>query len=47
MMGELEYFLCFEIKQYQEGTFTKQAKYTQDMLKRFHMHDAKPMKTPM
>ena len=47
MMGELEYFLGFEINQYQEGTFIKQAKYTQDMLKRFKMHDAKPMKTPM
>ena len=47
MMGELEYFLGFEIKQSQEGTFIKQANYTQDMLKRFHMHDAKPMKTPM
>ena len=47
MMGELEYFLGFEIKQYQEGTFIKQAKYTQDMLKRFNMHESKPMKTPM
>ena len=47
MMGELEYFLGFEIKQYQEGTFIKQYKYTQDMLKRFNMHEAKPMKTPM
>ena len=40
MMGELEYFLGFEIKQYQEGTFIKQAKYTQDMLNRFNMHEA-------
>src|SRR5664279_59490 len=47
MMGELEYFLVFEMKKYEEGTFIKQAKYTQDMLKKFKMTDAKPMKTPM
>ena len=47
MMRELEYLLGFEINQYQEGSFIKQAKYTQDMLKRFKMHEAKPMKTPM
>ena len=29
MMREFEYFLGFEIKQYQEATFIKQAKYTQ------------------
>ena len=47
MMGELEYFLGFEIKQYQEGSFIKQEKYTEDMITRFKMHEAKPMKTPM
>ena len=47
MMGELEYFLGFEIKQYSEGTFINQAKYTQDMLKKFDMLGAKPRKTPM
>jgi hypothetical protein len=34
MMGELEFFLGFEVKQLKGGTFVKQAKYTQDMLKR-------------
>src|SRR5664279_1683015 len=47
MMGELKYFLGFEIKQYQEETFINQAKYTQDMLNKFKMNDSKPMKTPM
>src|SRR5664279_1620041 len=47
MMGRLHYFLGFEIKQYQEGTFINQAKYTQDMLKKFKLADAKPVKTPM
>ncbi|KAK1608125.1 hypothetical protein QYE76_031798 [Lolium multiflorum] len=32
MMGELKYFLGFEIKQMQQGTFINQAKYLQDML---------------
>jgi hypothetical protein len=47
MMGELNYFLGFQVKQLKEGTFISQTKYTQDMLKRFGMKDAKPAKTPM
>jgi hypothetical protein len=47
MMGELNYFLGFQIKQLKEGTFMSQTKYTQDLLKRFGMKDAKPTKTPM
>ena len=47
MMGELKFFLGFEIKQGLEGTFIKQAKYTQDMLKRFELEDVKPVKFPM
>jgi hypothetical protein len=30
MMGELKYFLGFQIKQLQEGTFISQTKYHQD-----------------
>jgi hypothetical protein len=41
-MGELKYFLRFQIKQLQEGTFISQTKYIQDILK-----NAKPIKTPM
>jgi hypothetical protein len=47
MMGELNYFLGFQVKQLKEGTFISQMKYTQDLLKRFGMKDAKPAKTPM
>jgi hypothetical protein len=47
MMGELRYFLGFQIKQLQEGTFISQTKYIQDILKNFGMKDAKPIKTPM
>jgi hypothetical protein len=35
MMGELKYFLCFEVRQLRGGTFINQAKYIQDMLKTF------------
>jgi hypothetical protein len=47
MMGELNYFLGFQVKQLKEGTFISQTKYTQDLLKRFGMKDAKPTRTPM
>jgi hypothetical protein len=43
----LNYFLGFQVKQLKEGTFISQTKYTQDLLKRFGMKDAKPAKTPM
>jgi hypothetical protein len=47
MMGELKFFLGFQIKQMNEGTFLCQTKYVKDMLKRFDMADSKPIKTPM
>ena len=47
MMGELRFFLGFEIKQLREGTFINQAKYIQDMLKRFKMTDLNGVATPM
>jgi hypothetical protein len=47
MMGELKYFLGFQIKQLQEGTFISQTKYIQDILKKFGMKNAKTIKTPM
>jgi hypothetical protein len=47
MMGELKYFLGFQIKQLQEGTFIYQTKYIQDILKKFGMKNAKPIKTSM
>jgi hypothetical protein len=47
MMGELKYFLGFQIKQLQEDTFISQTKYIQDILKKFGMKDGKPIKTPM
>jgi hypothetical protein len=47
MMGESKYFLGFQVKQLQEGTFISQTKYIQDILTKFGMKDAKPIKTPM
>jgi hypothetical protein len=47
MMGELTYFLGLQVKQLKDGTFIFQTKYTQDLLKRFGMKDAKPAKTLM
>jgi hypothetical protein len=47
MMGELKYFLGFQVKQLQDGTFISQTKYIQDILNNFGMKDAKPIKTPM
>ena len=46
-MGELKYFLGFQVKQLQQGTFISQTKYIQDILKKFGMKNAKPIKTPM
>jgi hypothetical protein len=46
MMGELKFFLGFQIKQLKEGTFLCQTKYVKDMLKRFDRVDSKPIKTP-
>jgi hypothetical protein len=43
----LKYFLGFQIKQLQEGTFICQTKYIQDILKKFGMKNAKHIKTHM
>jgi hypothetical protein len=37
MMGELKFFLGFEVRELRGGTFINQAKYIQDMLKKFNM----------
>jgi hypothetical protein len=47
MMGVLTFFLGFQIKQAKEGTFISQTKYTCDILKKFGMDKAKPIKTSM
>jgi hypothetical protein len=47
MMEVLTFFLGFQIKQAKGGTFISQTKYTRDILKKFGMDKAKPIKTPM
>ena len=46
-MGELKFFLGFQIKQVKDRTFINQMKYTHDMLKKFDIVNTKPIKTPM
>jgi hypothetical protein len=47
MIGELTFFLSFQVKQMRERIFISQEKYTKDLLKRFKMDKCKPIKTPM
>jgi hypothetical protein len=47
MMGELKYFLSFQIKQLKDVTFIIQTIYTHDLLKKFDIDKDKPIKTPM
>ncbi|WVZ64565.1 hypothetical protein U9M48_014063 [Paspalum notatum var. saurae] len=47
MIGELNFFLGFQIKQVKGGIFIHQEKYCRDLLKKFKMGDCKPISTPM
>jgi hypothetical protein len=47
MIEEQTFFLGIQVKQTKEGTFVHQAKYTEVLIKKFAMADAKPMSTPM
>ena len=42
MMGELTYFLGFQVKQLAKGTFISQAKYTKGILEKFDMIQGQP-----
>jgi hypothetical protein len=47
MMGELTFFLGIQVKQMKQDTFVHQAKYTNDLMKKFNMDELKPMSTLM
>jgi hypothetical protein len=47
MIGELSSFLGLQIKQLKDGIFVSQSKYLKDMLKKFVLENAKPIKTHM
>ncbi|CAL1375783.1 unnamed protein product [Linum trigynum] len=46
-LGLMKYFLGIQVKQSPGEIFISQEKYTEDMLKRFHMATCKPISTPM
>jgi hypothetical protein len=47
MVGEITFFLGIQVKQTKQGTFVHQAKYTNDLMKKFNMAELKPVSTPM
>jgi hypothetical protein len=47
MMEELTFFLGIQVKQRKQSIFVHQAKYTNDLMKKFNMAKLKPMSTPM
>jgi hypothetical protein len=47
LIGELTFFLDIQVKQTKQGTFVHQAKYTNDLMKKFNMAEIKPVSTPM
>jgi isopentenyldiphosphate isomerase len=47
MIEELTFFLGIQVKQTKQGTFMHQAKYTNDLMKKFNMAELKPVSTPM
>nr|GEU50512.1 putative ribonuclease H-like domain-containing protein [Tanacetum cinerariifolium] len=47
MMGGLNFFLGFQIKQIDDGIFFDRSKYIKEMLKKFGLEDSKPTKTLM
>jgi hypothetical protein len=43
IIGELTFFLGFQVKQMREGIFISQEKYIKDLLKRFKMEECQLM----
>jgi hypothetical protein len=46
-LGEMQYFVGMKIQQTTKGISICQAKYIEDMLKRFIMQNCKPVSTPL
>ncbi|XP_065624874.1 uncharacterized mitochondrial protein AtMg00810-like [Quercus suber] len=47
MVGELNYFLGFQVKQRKDGIFISQEKYAKNLVKRFGLDSKKHTSTPM
>ncbi|KAM1823768.1 hypothetical protein FF1_025765 [Malus domestica] len=46
-IGLMAYYLGIEVKQSEEDIFISQESYTNEILKKFKMHDCKPISTPV
>eukprot|EP00253_Pinus_taeda_P010947 PITA_10947 len=46
-MGLMHYFLGMEVRQGDWELFVSEGKYTNEILRRFHMESSKPMETPL
>ena len=46
MIGELSFFLGFQIKQFEGGIFLSQSKYAKELVKKFGLESGKPKRTP-
>ncbi|KAL6334437.1 hypothetical protein AAG906_015626 [Vitis piasezkii] len=47
MVGELTYFLGFQVKQLNDGIFLSQSKYERELVKNFGLESTKHFRTPM
>jgi hypothetical protein len=47
IMKEITFLLGIQVKEMKQGTFIHQAKYTNDLMKKFDMAELKPVSTPM
>jgi hypothetical protein len=47
MLGKMNFLLGLQINQSDKGIFISQTKYIHEILKKFQMHDSKPVGTPM
>jgi hypothetical protein len=47
MMGELTFFLGIQVKQRKQGTFVHQAKYMNDLMKKYNIAELKLVSTLM
>ena len=47
MIGELSHFLGLQIHQQESGIFISQSKYAKNLVKKFDLESASPVRTPM
>ncbi|KAI3692747.1 hypothetical protein L6452_32569 [Arctium lappa] len=47
LMGEMNFFLGLQVKQFSTGIFINQSKYIREIIRKFQMENTKPIGTPM